>query len=242
MKKGLKYIIGYSIIGTYIVTMMGFVNVAYNKKYCPAVDIIVRDSINTRFIQQKDIQNILRENNFELITKLPSEINLNELEECVGQHPSIKNCECYFTSNGNIQISVSQRHPIARVLTAKHNFYIDEDGKQMPLSPFYTAHVPIINGAYNASHLDDLFRIASTLQHDEFWGAQVEQIVVLDNGEYALIPRAGRHVIELGGVERLDEKLQNLMALYLQVFNNNSWNKYKTICLKYDGQIVCTKK
>lgn len=242
MKKGLKYIIGYSIIGTYIVTMMGFVNVAYNKKHCSAIDIVINDSISTRFVQKKDVQNILRENKYQLLSQLPSQINLNTLEKCVSEHPSIKNCECYFTSNGAVRIDVSQRHPIARVLTAKHNFYIDEDGKQMPLSPFYTAHVPIINGAYNLEHLEDLYHIASSLQKDEFWKAQIEQIVVLENDEYALIPRAGRHTIELGSAERIEEKLRNLMALYLQVFNDNSWNKYKSICLKYNGQIVCTKK
>ena len=242
MKKGLKYIIGYSLIGAYIVTMMGFVNVAYNKKHCSGIDIVINDSINTRFVQKKDIENILKEGQYELLAKLPADINLNTLEENINEHPSIKNSECYFLSSGVIRIRVDQRHPIARVLTDRYNFYIDEDGKKMPLSPFYAAHVPVINGFYTDAQLADLFHIATTLQKDKFWEAQIEQIVVLKNGEYAMIPRAGRHTIELGNAENLELKLDKLMALYLQVFNNNSWNKYKKICLKYDGKIVCKKK
>lgn len=240
--KGLKYIIGYALIGTYILTMMGFVNVAYNKAYCTAVDIVINDSISTRFVQTNDIRNILKENKFTLLTKLPSEINLDSLERLVNRHSSIKDCECYFLSNGTIRIKVNQRHPIARVLTDKYNFYLDEDGREMPPSRFYTAHVPIINGAIEKKHLPDLFLIATTLQEDPFWTAQIEQIIVLENGEYALIPRAGRNIIELGDATNLDTKFQSLKALYLQIFNNNSWNKYKKISLKFDGQIVCTKK
>lgn len=240
--KGLKHIIGYAIIGTYILTMMSFVNMAYNKTYCTAIDISINDSISTRFVQTSDIGNILKENKFELLTKRPSEINLDSLERLVNKHSSIKDCECYFLSNGTIRIKVDQRHPIARVLTDNYNFYLDEDGRKMPTSRFYTAHVPIITGAIKMECLPDLYLIITSLQKDPFWSAQIEQVIVLKNEEYALIPRAGRHTIELGDATNLETKFESLKALYLQIFNNNSWNKYKTISVKFDGQIVCTKK
>jgi cell division protein FtsQ len=113
----------------------------------------------------------------------------------------------------------------------------------MPPSSFYTAHVPIITGHVKKALVStDLFNIANIIHHDKFLEAQIEQIYVTSNGEYALIPRAGRQTIELGNAENLDLKFKSLKALYLQIFNKNAWNKYKTISLKYDGQVVCTKK
>ena len=238
-----KKIVGFSLFGAYIVVMMSFVNVDYHKVACTAIDIVIRDSTSTRFVQARDITHILQKEKFELLTKRPSEINLNTIEECVRQHPSIKECECYFLSNNTLRIAITQRHPIARIMTPKHNFYIDDIGAEMPPSLFYTAHVPIITGHIKESIVStDLFKIAQHIHQDPFWEAQIEQINVDRNGEYSLIPRAGRQVIELGNAENLDVKFQSLKALYLQIFNNNSWNKYKTISLKYDGQVVCTKK
>ena len=239
----LKNIIGFSLLAIYIVVMMGFVNVAYNEKYCRAIDIVIQDSTSTHFVQKNDIYQILKDGNYDILTKVPKEIDLHIIEGKVKAHSSIKDCNCFFLSNSTLRIDISQRHPIARVITTQHNFYIDEVGGEMPPSSFYTAHVPIITGYVKKEIVStDLFKIANIIHHDPFLEAQIEQINVTKKGEYVLIPRAGRQTIELGDANNLTVKFKSLKALYLQIFNKNAWNKYKTISLKYDGQIVCTKK
>lgn len=239
----IKNIIGFSLLGVYIIVMMGFVNVAYNEKYCSAIDIVIQDSIATRFVQEIDIHQILKDDGYNILSRVPSEIDLHTLENKIKDHSSIKDCNCFFLSNGAMRIDVSQRHPIARVITEKYDFYIDEEGGEMPPSSFYTAHVPIITGHVKREMVNtDLFKIANLIHHDKFLEAQMEQINVTSKGEYVLIPRAGRQTIELGDAENLEVKFKSLKALYLQIFNKNAWNKYKTISLKYDGQVVCTKK
>ena len=239
----IKKIIGFSILGAYIVAMTSFVNVTYNARHCSDIDIIIKDSLNTHFVQDTDIEKIIAYKKYDLDKKRPDEINLHEIESSIEKHPSIKDCDCYFLANSTMCIVVTQRRPIARIMTNKQNFYIDDRGEQMPISNFYTAHVPIITGNVKTEIIKtDLFNIIEQINSDSFWNAQIVQIEVEANGEYTLIPRAGRQRIELGTAENLDIKFQSLKALYLQVFNNNSWNKYKTISLKYDGQVVCTKK
>jgi len=239
----IKNIIGFSFFGIYIVVMMSFVNVAYNETYCNAIDIVIKDSISTRFVQKNDVMHILQAGDFGILSKVPSEINLHTIENEIKGHSSIRDCDCFFLSNGTLRIDVSQRRPIARVITNDYNFYIDEVGREMPPSSFYTAHVPIITGNVTKEIVGtDLFRIADLIHNDSFLEAQIEQINVTSDGEYVLIPRAGRQTIELGDAENLEIKFKSLKALYLQIFNKNAWNKYKTISLKYDGQVVCTKK
>jgi cell division protein FtsQ len=87
----------------------------------------------------------------------------------------------------------------------------------------------------------DVFRLAEFITEDDFWNAQFEQIYVTNNYEFELIPRVGSHIIELGKVENLDEKFENLKILYNRGFNNLGWNQYEKISLKYKNQVVCTK-
>lgn len=239
----IKNIIGFSLLGTYIVVMMSFVNVAYNNKYCSAIDIVIQDSSTTRFVQKNDVYQILEEGKYDILTKVPAEIDLHIIENHIKNHSSIKDCDCFFLSNGKMRIDISQRHPIARVITDAYDFYIDEVGGEMPPSSFYTAHVLIITGNVKKELVStDLFKIANCIHHDAFLEAQIEQINVTAKGEYVLVPRAGRQTIELGDAENLELKFKSLKALYLQIFNKDAWNKYQTISLKYDGQVVCTKK
>lgn len=239
----LKKTIGFSLLGAYIIVMMSFVNVAYNNKTCLGIDVVIQDSISTRFVQPNDVLHIIKKGQYDVLNKVPRDIDLHILENDIKNHPSIKDCDCYFSSGGKMKINIAQRRPIARVMNGKYDFYIDDAGGEMPPSSFYTAHVPIITGRVTKDIVStDLFKIAKVITEDPFWEAQIEQINVEANGEYSLIPRAGRQIIELGDANNLDIKFKSLKALYLQIFNNNSWNKYKTISLKYDGQIVCTKK
>jgi cell division protein FtsQ len=80
------------------------------------------------------------------------------------------------------------------------------------------------------------------LEKDEFWKAQMEQVLVNDKSELILIPKVGDHQIILGTTEGLEEKLNRLMLFYKEALTKTGWNQYGTINLKYKGQIVCTKK
>lgn len=239
----LKKIIGFSILAAYIVVMMSFVNIAYEKETCGQINIAIKDSATTRFVQENDILRIIEASKFNISDKKPGELDRNLIENEIKKHSSIDDCQCYLLANREMRIDITQRHPIARIITRKYNCYIDEDGQIMPPSKFYTAHVPIVTGYVNDNIITtDLYTIAKMIHNDTFLEAQIEQINVEANGDYCLIPRAGRQVIELGDAANLKDKFINLKALYLEVFNKNSWNKYEKISLKFDGQVICTKK
>ena len=54
--------------------------------------------------------------------------------------------------------------------------------------------------------------------------------------------RIGGHQIILGKIERLEVKFKNLKAFYNYTMINKTIENYKTINLKYNNQVVCTKK
>ena len=61
------------------------------------------------------------------------------------------------------------------------------------------------------------------------------------SGQVELIPRVGNHVVLMGSADRYKDKLHRLHFFYKYGMPKVGWNKYKTINLSYEGQIVCIK-
>jgi cell division protein FtsQ len=68
------------------------------------------------------------------------------------------------------------------------------------------------------------------------------QVYVNSKNEFELIPRVGSHVILLGRLEGFEVRLDNLRSLYDQGFSTAGWNQFEIINLKYENQVVCTKR
>ena len=93
-----------------------------------------------------------------------------------------------------------------------------------------------------------LINFVEYIEDNEFWNAQVVQINVLPPPnartppEIELIPRVGDHVILLGWLDGYERKLDKLLAFYRKAMPKEGWNKWNYINLKYDGQVVCSKR
>ncbi len=132
----------------------------------------------------------------------------------------------------------------------------------MPTSDNYTARVPVASGfitdrqhvmqRYNVanmsdslkqiSNLDELFELATFIRNNEFWRAQIQQIIVEPNGELTLVPTVGDHHILLGHTDKMEQKFKKLLLFYHKGLNKTGWDQYSHINLKYKDQVICTKK
>lgn len=86
-----------------------------------------------------------------------------------------------------------------------------------------------------------LHMLATFINEDKFWKAQIEHVYVTNDKEFELIPRVGNHRIVLGNVEDIEEKFNKLMFFYKDAVNVVDCNEYRTINLKFKDQIICTK-
>ena len=57
-----------------------------------------------------------------------------------------------------------------------------------------------------------------------------------------LIPRVGNHTIVFGDANQIESKFEKLIVFYNKGLSNTGWNEYSVINLKYEGQVVCTKR
>ena len=213
------------------------------------VDVFFRDDI--QFIPKATIENIVYNSIRNFKKCKPDTLNTERIETRIEKLPWVKKAEVFvgyqrmdskfFTAR--LKVWVRQREPLFRVMLADGGYYVDTEGKKVPFSSVGTAGVVVCTGYItNEMITGDLMKFINYINEKPFWKAQIEQIYVKRNGELILVPRLGGHVIELGKVEKLDLKFGNLMALYEQGFKDGGWEKYRKVSLKFDNQVVCTRR
>jgi cell division protein FtsQ len=84
--------------------------------------------------------------------------------------------------------------------------------------------------------------VVKVIEQSEFWKAQIEQINVTKDGQVELVPRVGNHLLLLGTPDDVENKLDRLMNFYRNGLDNVGWNKYRTISVAYENQVVCKKR
>ena len=90
-----------------------------------------------------------------------------------------------------------------------------------------------------------LINFVKYIENDSFWRAEVVQIMAstMSSGDLRVdfVPRSGSHVVRLGTLDDVEQKLSNLMTFYENGLRNIGWDSFRTISVEYSGQVVCTK-
>ncbi|WP_321251651.1 cell division protein FtsQ/DivIB [Psychroserpens sp.] len=153
----------------------------------------------------------------------------------------IKQAQVSMTVEGLITAEIEQKKPIARVST-NASYYIDEEGSFMPLSTNYTARVPLVTGSIDRNDLANVYKVAKKVQEDEFLMKHV--IVIHQNQDKTIDLKLRSHdfTVHVGSLKSLDKKMNNLKAFYQKGSKDKALDNYKLVNLKFDKQVICTKK
>ena len=243
MRKKILIITGVLAILGYVIFAISTFSYKSDNQTCKRIQIVIKDSTRLRFITPKEVILFLEEEKLNPIGQNMRAVQTEEMEKVLKKQPRVKNAECFKTPSGTVRIEITQREPILRVMNIGRSYYVDKEGEIMPISSNFTAYVPIATGAVNETFAKGpLYHFALFLRKNPFWNAQIEQIHVNYNEEIELIPRVGNQIILLGKFDNYEYKLNKLLSLYKNGFNRTGWNCYREINLKYDNQVICTKK
>jgi len=201
--------------------------------------VSVTDSLTAQFVSSSGVRKLLLNRFPEVLGARINEIDYEEIEASIEKHPAIKSCQIFNNAHGTLNVKITQHRPILRIFSGNSSYYLDKNGTIIPVSGRFSARVMVVNGNIPKVK-DDLLIVARYIMENSFWNAQMEQIYIRRNGDYLLVPRVGEHLILLGSSERIDEKMNNLMLLYEEL-NPKEWNNYKTINLKFKGQVICSR-
>lgn len=226
-------------VAAYLVFALTTFNKPSEPVRCQGVDISITD---TSFINVDEVRQILTDNKLVPEGKLFDDIPLAEIESCLVASPYVSKATCHQTPEAHMAILLTPRKPILHVLNnAGEDFYIDNSGGTMPRRD-HTCDLLVMTGNVPRKTAPALYsNLGTIIQTDTFWNHRIEEIHVDADGELQLTPRVGNHIIILGDTADIPDKLRRLRIFYEKAIGHAGWNRYKTISLKYDNQIVCTK-
>jgi cell division protein FtsQ len=243
--------LGWTISLVGLVVLMSFIGVKEAETVCKKIKVYIPG--NQYFIDRQEVDNILEMSSHTLIGRRLQNIDIHDLENKLKANPFVEFAKVYMEMDGTLQVEVSQRQPILRIMNRfDQDFYVDQHGMKLPLSHNFTARVLAVNGYIDelfANKVDSLhtalakeiFKTADFIRKDSLWDAQIAQMYVNQDHEIELIPRVGSQRILLGNADSLSTKFNNLKVFYKQALPMVGWDAYKTINIKYINQVIGVK-
>ncbi len=226
-----------------VVFLYGFASTRNSTNKTSEMKIIFNNGKNL-FISYEKVNKLLIQNLASLENQSKENINLNNVEQFLENNQMIGEAEMFQTINGVLGAVITQRTPILRVANGLESYYYDEDGEKMPLSDNFSARVPLTTSIIEKDNCEDIIFLANRIKNDEFLKKQIigiKQIKGKSTNQFELKMRTGSQIVIFGDLKRMDKKIQNLKTFYQKTILDGTLNNYKTINLKFNDQVVCTK-
>jgi cell division protein FtsQ len=120
----------------------------------------------------------------------------------------------------------------------------------MPLLENVSTRLPVVIGftsakrlsAKDSSVLKGIRSLAGFIYYNDFWNAQIGEIVITEDQNFQLIPVIGDHTINIGSAENIEDKLHRLFVFYKQILSKTGFNKYRVLDVRFNGQVVAINK
>jgi cell division protein FtsQ len=220
------------------VILFSFTNVRNEKRKLTNLDIKFTDG-QAPFITYSMVNKLLIQNEGSVTDIAKEKLVLNTLEDVLNTNELIREAQVYITVNGQLKARIDQRKPIARI-EGENSYYLDSEGKKMPLSPVFSARVPLITGIVNEKTIESLYRLAAYIEGDDFLR---KNIIGIHSGakDISLRVRSYEFRIIIGRGEAFEAKFRNFKAFYQKAWKDKTLTNYKVVNLKFDNQVVCTK-
>lgn len=181
-----------------------------------------------------------------------SEFPVGMLNTKLNDHPYVAEARIFVSKTGLLKVECLPNYPAARVIPARsESYFVDYYGNIMPLSEDVQLRLPVVRGRVpdiNSEREEDILKLeeigalARIIGKSEFMTVLTDQILITALGDFVLIPSVGSEKIELGSFERMEDKIMDTEEFYSQVVAQTGWNVYEKISLKYEGQVVATRR
>ena len=197
---------------------------------------------NNLFMNYDMVNKLLIQNGKSVKNQAKSVIDLHKFEAKILSHPMVESAAVFLTVDGLLKARIKQRTPIARIKSGDTSYYVDRQAKTMPLSDMHSARTLLVTGEINEKDTDEIYTLVTTVLSDEFLKKQIVGIQKMPNNEYVLNTRIGEQKIIVGKIEELHQKFKNLKSFFNKTMSDGTIENYTTLNLKYNNQVVCTKK
>ncbi len=171
------------------------------------------------------------------------QIDVEKIEEVLSQSQYIESVQCMFVNGGTLKIKVAQIVPVMRVFDGDQSYYVNRQGKRMTAVANCNIDVPVVKGHFTKNFSPmRLLPLVQYVENDSALKALVTMYCINDTNNIILVPAVEGHVINIGNCSDFDSKFSKLKLFYKKVMPVKGWNYYDTISVKWDHQVVATRR
>ena len=256
LNKGMKVFFQISSFALFIVAVFGLISATDSAKTGKINKVVVDIEPlqnDIYLIKNDDLAKLLNKSyDLKLKNQIVEKLDLTKIEKIIEKNDFVRDAQVYIDARNNLRIMVLQKSPILRVMLSDNTtFFIDESGKNLPVSKQAVLRLPVLTGALPAFKNEmtkdkknvyyKAFEVIKAIDKDPFMSAMTEQLLVDDNKDISIIPKLGNHKIILGDATDLENKFKKLAIFYKEGMPPEGWSLYKEINLKFKNQVVAKK-
>ncbi len=232
-------VIKFGVIAVLIAVLFSFSGRRNDARNLTELDVRFVDE-TPPFITLSTVNKLLIQNEDSVTSIGKDKVVLNEMERRLLENPMVRDAQVFVTVEGKLGARIEQRDPIARIAGSPH-YYLDDEGKKMPLSEVHTARVPLVTGT-SKTQFAELTPLLLRIRNDDFMRQMVVGLHRRADGEVELRLRKHDLKVLFGTPETIDLKFQNFKAFYQKTKEDNTLEGYTRVNLKFGNQVVATKK
>ena len=136
------------LIAAYIVAAVTVFNRKPASQVCQDIRLVIKDSVYAGFITKNEVSAMLKKKGISPLDQPMDRVRTDSIEQVLSRHPLIDRVECYKTPGGSLNIEVSQRRPMMRLMVDGYDAYVTEDGFIFESPDASALYVPVVTGPY----------------------------------------------------------------------------------------------
>lgn len=246
----MKPVIRITLLSILVATLAAYVVVgavwsqrATTANTCSELKIIIRDIDRREYVSAQELVSLIQKADCYPVGKKPSEWSAGAVENVVLSHPMVRTAECYLTPAGMACVSLTQREPVMRVITASDSYFIDTDRRRMPIRESVRTDVLTAEGNIGERMArEELSSFVLWIADHSYWAERITRIRVRNPHYIELVQAGSEPIIILGDLSSYRDPLRRVRK-----FNEEAMNKmnepahYRELDARFEGQIVARK-
>ncbi|MBQ9473114.1 MAG: hypothetical protein IJU81_01735 [Bacteroidales bacterium] len=232
----LLYIAFAAIIGALVVAA----NILRGNSTLRGISIAVNYPAQDTLLVPSDIDTLLLTAIPGLRSQPVKHIDTRAINALVAANPYVLHCHTSISAGRTLRLRVTQRQPVMYlILPDKSHLYYDNTATPIPPNPKVTPAVAtVLASSSDTSHIAQACTLACFLADNSRYSHLATHISIQPDGTLTATSPNAPYTIIIGDASSLPQKF-NLLATLLSQLPQSQLNRYQTINLRYNNQIVC---
>ena len=210
---------------------------------CSGIQVTVLDSAERKFISEKDVEKVLNRDFGGYVNRWQDSVNLYKIEKVLDKVGFIDAHHAYFTNDGILHIEITQRAPVARFRTDEKVFYLTSDGRCFEVGEDWCSTCIPISGSLPESDKEWMLRLGKTAEwilSSAEWCGKITRINCDKQGQVTIMLDEREEKFLIGYPDEIEKKFGRIDKYLSKIVPSlEEGMTYKTVSVKYNGQVVC---